>query len=451
MADYTVHGKLCVVDIPMDTIRRVKIVQLGSQTMGQWYNAQADKPTHMLNASLWDEKGPIGTIWLDGKLTRDEGTGYGFGVNKSGDCGFADPWSVAWQDYITGYPSLIEQGKPTTCKVDSYVQNAVTKRACVANAGNHLYLITGEDLTVDGLRDALAGFGAYNAINLDGGGSARLMVNGKAINHPSDDRACGLAIAVWVNEQSSEQPKEEPAMGKKVFLGVGHGGKDPGAVADGFREKDITLTMALACKKELERHGVTVGISRTKDEDDPLTEEIKECNAFDPDVAVDIHVNAGGGDGFEAFHTLGGGTGKVLAQNIEAEVKALGQNSRGCKTRANSAGKDYYGFIRQTACPAVICEIGFIDNAADRAAFDTKAEQEAFAKAYARGILTTLGVGHLPGEGAGAGSAGSGEDEEMQALIDAVQEKYGFEEQTMEYLLGYTYAKALLTRLMEVG
>lgn len=189
-------------------------------------------------------------------------------------------------------------------------------------------------------------------------------------------------------------------MSKKVFLGVGHGGKDPGAVADGYQEKDITLTMALACKKELERHGVTVGISRTKDEDDPLSEEIKECNAFAPDLAVDIHVNAGGGDGFEVFHTLSGGVGKQLSQNIEAEVKLLGQNSRGLKTKANSAGKDYFGFIREITCPAVICEIGFIDNAADRAGFDTKEKQEAFAKAYAKGILTTLGIKHLPEESA---------------------------------------------------
>ena len=181
-------------------------------------------------------------------------------------------------------------------------------------------------------------------------------------------------------------------MERKVFLGVGHGGKDPGASGGGLKEKDITLTMALACKAELERHGVKVGMSRTKDEDDPLTEEIRECNAFDPEVAVDIHVNAGGGDGFEAYYSKVGGLGKTLAERMEAEVKALGQNSRGCKTRLNSAGKDYYGFIRQTISPAVICEIGFIDNAADRAAFDSKAEQERFGKAYARGILAALGI-----------------------------------------------------------
>ena len=184
-------------------------------------------------------------------------------------------------------------------------------------------------------------------------------------------------------------------MSKKVFLGVGHGGKDCGAAANGFEEADINLSMALACRDELVHHGVEVKMSRISDEDDPLTEEIAECNAYNPDLAIDIHTNSatGNADGFEVYHTIYGGTGKTLAENINAEVIAAGQNSRGVKTRkSETTGKDYYGFIRQTSCPAVICEIGFIDNKNDLADFDEQAEQIKFGKAYAHGILKTLGV-----------------------------------------------------------
>ena len=66
-------------------------------------------------------------------------------------------------------------------------------------------------------------------------------------------------------------------MSKKVFLGVGHGGKDSGVAANGFKESDLNLKIALYVKSELERHGVIVGISRTTDENDPINEEIKEC------------------------------------------------------------------------------------------------------------------------------------------------------------------------------
>jgi N-acetylmuramoyl-L-alanine amidase len=149
---------------------------------------------------------------------------------------------------------------------------------------------------------------------------------------------------------------------RKVFLGVGHGGNDPGAVANGAKEKDLNLAIAQACGAELERHGVVVKMSRTKDEDDTLTEEIRECNAFDPDLAVDIHNNAGGGDGAEAYYHYKGGLSKTLAERILAEIVKIGQNSRGAKTKVNSAGRDYFGFIRETNPPAVIVECAFVDN-----------------------------------------------------------------------------------------
>lgn len=178
----------------------------------------------------------------------------------------------------------------------------------------------------------------------------------------------------------------------KVFLGVGHGGSDPGAVGY-LREEDLNLNMALACRDYLEANGVQVGMSRTKDENDTLNEEIKECNAFNPDLAVDIHNNAGGGDGFEVYHSYMKGKGTTLAQNIETEVKAIGQNSRGCKTRKNSSGTaDYYGFIRETKAPAVIVEGLFVDNANDVKIADTLEEQKIFGVAIAKGILKTLGI-----------------------------------------------------------
>ena len=178
----------------------------------------------------------------------------------------------------------------------------------------------------------------------------------------------------------------------KVFIGVGHGGSDPGAVANGVKEKDLNLDIAKACRDELKKNGVKVKMSRAKDVCDPVSEEIKECNAYAPDLAVDIHNNAGGGDGAEVYYHYGGGTGKVLAENILAEIVKLGQNSRGTKIRKNSQGKDYYGFIRETSCPAVIVEVCFIDNASDLKIIGSKAKRKKAGQAIARGILKTLGA-----------------------------------------------------------
>lgn len=178
---------------------------------------------------------------------------------------------------------------------------------------------------------------------------------------------------------------------KKVYLNAGHGGSDTGAVGY-LVEKEINLKMAIACKKYLENMGVEVKLSRSTDKDMSLTNVVKECNEYNPDVAVDCHNNAGNGNGFEVFHSIFGESGKILAKNIEEEVIKIGQNSRGLKTRAGSSGRDYFAFIRETACPAVICEGVFVDNEEDYVLASTDEGCEAFGKAYAKGILKTLGV-----------------------------------------------------------
>lgn len=180
----------------------------------------------------------------------------------------------------------------------------------------------------------------------------------------------------------------------KVFIGVGHGGADSGAFANGVKEKDLNLPIALACNEVLARHGVITLMSRTTDENDTLNEEIRECNAFSPDLAIDIHNNAGGGDGAETFYHYLGGASKTLAENVLAEIVAIGQNSRGAKIKKGSDGRDYYGFIRETYAPAVIVECAFVDNAADLAIIDTEAERKVMGTAIAKGILKTLGIAY---------------------------------------------------------
>jgi N-acetylmuramoyl-L-alanine amidase len=178
----------------------------------------------------------------------------------------------------------------------------------------------------------------------------------------------------------------------KVFIGVGHGGTDSGAVGKGgLLEKDLNLSIAKACGAELERHGVTVRFSRSKDETDPVSQEVAECNSFAPDLAVDIHNNAGGGSGAEVYYSRVGGKSKTLAENILAYITKLGQKSRGAKTRTTASGADYYAFIRETKAPAVIVEAAFVDSA-DIALVDTEEERVQVGEAIAHGILKTLGV-----------------------------------------------------------
>ncbi len=88
---------------------------------------------------------------------------------------------------------------------------------------------------------------------------------------------------------------------KRVVVDAGHGGDDPGAVANGLREKDFTLKAATYINKRLNELGIPSKMTRTTDETLSKSERVKRIlNAFgnDKDVIVlSNHINAGGGEG----------------------------------------------------------------------------------------------------------------------------------------------------------
>ncbi len=180
-------------------------------------------------------------------------------------------------------------------------------------------------------------------------------------------------------------------MAKKVSLAFGHGGSDPGAVANGLVEKDINLVTGLACKDELERHGVIAVCSRLTDENDPWRDEVNDANKSGADLAVAFHVNAGGGKGFEGFYHTSNENGKRLILLAEKYVNELGQNSRSPVYKSGNK----LGFIRNTKMTAVLFESFFLDSD-DRAIGDTIEEQKAFGVAYAKAILEYLEIAYIP-------------------------------------------------------
>ena len=174
----------------------------------------------------------------------------------------------------------------------------------------------------------------------------------------------------------------------KIWIDAGHGGAQPGAVALGHAEKDLTLQLAALLGVELTRCGFTVAQTRTTDVDVPLNTRGPLANKWGADYFVSVHLNAGGGRGAETWCSITGGKSKALAQCIQAELVGLGYIDRGVKTKQGADGRDYLAVIRQTNMPAVLAEVGFIDSSVDMALFDaTKAAQ-----AIAQGICKHTGI-----------------------------------------------------------
>lgn len=109
-------------------------------------------------------------------------------------------------------------------------------------------------------------------------------------------------------------------------------------------------------------------------------------------------MNTLGGDGAEAFYQSKVAESKRFAENVLAEIVAIGQNSRGAKTKlittGANKGKDWFGFLRQISATAILVECAFVDNKKDLAIIDTPAEQKTMGIAIAKGILKTLGIAY---------------------------------------------------------
>ena len=77
-----------------------------------------------------------------------------------------------------------------------------------------------------------------------------------------------------------------------IMIDAGHGGKDPGAVANKIREKDINLKMATILGKKLAKKGFRIRYTRDKDVFIPLEERTAMANAKDVDLFISVHCNA---------------------------------------------------------------------------------------------------------------------------------------------------------------
>ena len=124
----------------------------------------------------------------------------------------------------------------------------------------------------------------------------------------------------------------------KICIDPGHGGKDPGATAQGVNEKDIVLNVSTTLKQMLEKQSMQVIMTRTNDTFVELKERCNIANREKADVFVSIHCNSASSTqahGFEIFHSIGSTKGNKLSADIKLSVnenKSLIRADRGIKT-----------------------------------------------------------------------------------------------------------------------
>ncbi|MEI8129396.1 MAG: N-acetylmuramoyl-L-alanine amidase [bacterium] len=174
--------------------------------------------------------------------------------------------------------------------------------------------------------------------------------------------------------------------GKKVVvIDAGHGGSDYGAIRAGINEKDINLDLARRIQALLMNNGVVVYMERDKDEFVSLQDRTTFSANKSPDIFVSMHVNSSVRPeiiGIEThyYHQ----ESLELAQTVHASLVSS------VKSKDRGLFKSKFYVINHTDVPAILVEIGFISNDAERAELVSEQRKRQTAKAVTEGILKYL-------------------------------------------------------------
>lgn len=255
------------------------------------------------------------------------------------------------------------------------------------------------------------------------------------------------------NGQAKEGPRERKAEAggppsfmtvERVFKGSarpvvavdpGHGGKDPGAIGNGLREKDINLKVALLLRDVLSAYGVDVRLTREDDRYLKLSERTRLANQWNADLFVSLHCNAlpagrtsrgvelylmslptdkdamrlalfenreledsGDGDGGGAadrrtrllMQILGDMQQNQKVDESTSFAEALFRSGKAGGLSMKRVAQAPFYVLKGAAMPAVLVEMGFITDPRDAALLRDPAFQGRMASLLARGIVEYL-------------------------------------------------------------
>ena len=206
----------------------------------------------------------------------------------------------------------------------------------------------------------------------------------------------------WVQEL----PKgfEKGHYSKTIFLDPGHGGRDSGAYYYGIAEKDLNLQVSRKLRKRLEELGYTVLTSRDSDVDvDFVTERSRMVNKTNADFFISIHFNATGNDttlnlGIQTYsYKEDAGYPSKINQYWHNNPDRISESNRLAadlhsslltETGARDAGllQATFAVLRETAKPAVLLELGYMDNPEENQRIRSDQYQDKLVEGIIKGI-----------------------------------------------------------------
>lgn len=199
------------------------------------------------------------------------------------------------------------------------------------------------------------------------------------------------------NQQNNNTNNKTAAIDEKqakrnilITIDAGHGGKDPGACANGIKEKDLNLDISKRVKSKLEELGYDVFMTRTNDTFVELADRADIANVLKSDLFLSIHNNANGNKSYSGTTVLYNSKAlkpaPKLAESMRDSISnSIGTNKLKLENRPNLA------VLNSTQVPAVLAEVGVITNSTEASKLKNSSYKDKAASAIVDSINKFFG------------------------------------------------------------
>lgn len=177
-----------------------------TETLAAFYNRQTEKPAIVTNAGFFNmSNGQAVFNYKDEKISVSSTDLYqwGIGITDDNELIYGNIKARPWRDFISGYPNLLEFGQKIT--IDFAMElNYKARRTILGYNDTTIFLVCVESpgMNFAQMQDLMLSLNCKFAINLDGGGSTKMLHNGKSITMDSYNRAVDNVVAVYLKNNT---------------------------------------------------------------------------------------------------------------------------------------------------------------------------------------------------------------------------------------------------------
>lgn len=221
---HPLHSYVTIAEIPRENIEKIDFAQCKqpTETPDAYYKRQAVKPEFITNGGhfQFDGGNAVMDFINDGDSVVIEGWTYGTGVVGDKELIFTKVGESNYRDFMSAYPPIVVRGQayPYTYAKE---MNTANRKTSIGWNNDTLFIVAVDSpgLTLTRLTNIYLELGALYAMNMDGGGSTRMLVKGERVTAQAYARPVDNVFCVYLKKEEPT-PVKTPATIYRVQVGA---------------------------------------------------------------------------------------------------------------------------------------------------------------------------------------------------------------------------------------